>query len=424
MAGEEQVERHDLEVVAKSNKLIDSMGSPSLVASKIFLIALHKVRNKDKVTTDIQEVEKYKRLQVLSGTDFSKGHVSEIPISDLKALNMNTRSGSFYSAIQVLLSNDKTDPRTLRNNLVLMIPEGNSGVMGYTEVITGAIYDKQTSTMYIKFNSEENIVREIYNLKSGYALLPKKLMMQWKSVFSYRVYEIAQAKISYDDSTADKQHKPRKTVYEYIYDVGELKLLLGVLKISTDKEAQKEIAGVKNPDYNKIAEDMVERSNSGMSYYASFKRYTLDKAEKEINSHPDSEFDVAFEPIRSGRGGKVTKIKLIVKRREGKEAVKNGMSEEAKVEFADEAMDILPQGVRIKDIMEIAEAANYDMGKIIKAAEVLKNYTKPVENVVGFIITAINKNWDAEKVKKGHKSNHEEREYDFEELEKELLSYD
>ena len=169
-------------------------------------------------------------------------------------------------------------------------------------------------------------------------------MMQWKSVFSYRVYEICQAKISFDDAQHDKAHKPRNTEYEFIYDVGELKLLLGVLNINTDKIAQKEIAGVKNPDYNKIAEDMVLRSNSGMSYYAAFKRYTLDKAEAEINSHPDSEFDVHFEPIRRGRGGKVSSIRMTVRRRvhRGEEVV-NALSEDAKLEFADELREILPQ---------------------------------------------------------------------------------
>ena len=422
---------NQLEVVKKSNRLIQALGNPSLLAEKVLLLSLIKVEDRDDIPVTIVDKERYSRIQSVTGTDFSKGLVAEVSNAELRRLS-NSRSGSYYDSIKTLLNPSKTDPRTLRNNLVFMAPDEN-GVLGYTELITSAAY--HDGTMYVKFNPEESVKKEIVNLKNNYALLDVSLMMQWKSIYSYRVYELIQSKVGYDDAARKKQGKKPKDSYSYQYEFGELKFLLGILDATADKIVKNTIESGKRPDYNKIAEDMTERTGKGKSCakYADLKRYALDKAEKEINSceNKDCEYTIKFEPVRNGRGGKVTHVILYVQRRRAKEdsdnIVDNVMSEDDKLDFIDSLRMTSLNNLPTKDLRNISECAGYDMEKINKAVEVMEA-SGTIDNVTGFILSAIKNEWSVTSVNNTKRANttfHNfdmKHDYDFDEMEKVLLT--
>lgn len=80
-----------------------------------------------------------------------------------------------------------------------------------------------------------------------------------------------------------------------------------------------------------------------------------------------------------------------------------------------------------KDCRKITEAAGYDMAKIEKAYAVLVGTKRPVDNVTGFVIAAIRKEFEvpvkrAAAARRTGFSNFNERTYDFDELEKALLN--
>ncbi len=425
--------RH-LEVVKKSNKLIQALGNPSLLAEKVLLLSLVNVEDRDANTVSILDKERYQRVLTATGTDFSKGLVAEITNNEMRGLT-NSNSGSYYSTIQTLFSNDKTDARSLRNNLVFMA-KNDAGILGYTELITGAAYDN--GTMYIKFNSEEAVKREVLNLKDNYTLLDINMMMTWKSIYSYRVYELIQSRVGYEESIRKKQNKPKKTEYELKYDFGELKFLLGVLDATADSEIKKELGIGSRPNYNKIAEDMTARlktepksitSAKSCAKYADFKRYALDKAEKEINecSHKDCEYTIHFEPERNGRGGKVTAVKIKVNRRKNTEnidIIDKTISDDEKYAFIDALRATSIGNLSTKELVAIATAANYSMDKISKALDVMESKTD-VTNVTGFIIRAMEENWDPPtkiNLKKERNPGFKQNDYDFDELEEKLLA--
>ncbi len=422
-------DRH-LEVVKKSNKLIQALGNPSLLAEKVLLLSLVKVEDRDTNTVSILDKEKYQRVLTATGTDFSKGLVAEITNNEMRGLT-NANSGSYYSTVQTLFSTDKTDKKSLRNNLVFMT-QNDDGIMGYTELITGAAYDN--GVMYIKFNSEETVKREVLNLKDNYTLLDINMMMKWKSIYSYRVYELIQSRVGFEESVRKKQNKPKKNEYELKYDFGELKFLLGVLDATADNEVQKELGIGNRPNYNKIAEDMTarlknEKKGTTCAKYSDFKRYALDKAEKEINecSHRECEYTIHFEPERNGRGGKITAITIKVKRRKGSEnldIVDKAMSEDEKFDFIDSLRNTSIGNLATKDLMTIAREADYNMEKVSKAIDLMESKAE-VSNVAGFILSAIKGNWENTsytKPKKNPDPGFKQNDYDFNDLEEMLLN--
>ena len=418
---------HQLEVVKKSNRLIQALGNPSLLSEKVLLLSLVKVEDRDENPVAINEKERYGRILSATGTDFSKGLVAEMSNTELRRLS-NNKSGSYYDAIKVLLNPNPKDPKTLRNNLVFMAPDEN-GALGYTELITGAAY--HDGTMYVKFNPEESVKKEIINLKNNYTSLGVNLMMQWKSIYSYRVYELVQSKVGYDDDLRKKQGKEPRDAYDYPFEFGELKFLLGILDATADKLVQDAIKEGKKPNYNSIAEEMTERTGKGksMSKYADVKRYALDKAQNEINSceDKDCEYTIEFEPVRKGRGGKVTEVILHVKKRRAKKESANViisvLSDDDKLDFIDSLRKTALHDLPTKELKTIAESAEYSMEKINKAIEVMEKSSN-VDNVTGFILSAIKNNWDVTSHKKENQQTQfhqfEQNKYDFKEMEEKL----
>ena len=422
-------ENYQLEVVRKSNRIIQALGNPSLLAEKVFLLSLVKVEDRDNTSVSVLNKEKYKRILNATGTDFSKGLVAEMSNIELRNLT-NTSSGSYYNNIKALLNPSKTDPGTLRNNLVFMAPD-KDGVFGYTEFITGVAYDN--GVMYIKFNSEESIRREILNLKDNFALLDVSLMMQWRSIYTYRVYELIESNVGYEESMRTKRGKDPKDSYKFTYELGQLKFLLGILDATADSTVKAAIASGVKPDYNAIAEEMTKRTGEGKAYakFADFKRYALDKAEKEINNcqSKDCEYIIHFEPRRNGKGGKVIAVDLFVNRRNIKENTDEitalpvtAMSDDDKLEFIDMMRKTSLNDLSLKDLKSLAELANYDMDKINKAISVAENATIKT-NKAGFVAEAIRNNWEPRTAYTSTDKAGDllQNDYDFEQLEEKLL---
>ena len=96
------------------------------------------------------------------------------------------------------------------------------------------------------------------------------------------------------------------------------------------------------------------------------------------------------------------------------------------LDFADEIRDLLlDYKIKTKDLLKIAETSNCDLGKVKKAVKILDSYDD-VNNVVGFLLKAIEEDYDTP-IKKKRKSKKidnidiEERDYNFDELEKNIV---
>ncbi len=416
-------DKHSMEIVKKSNKFIQALGSPSLLSEKILLMSLLKVEERTGENLSEKDRQRYDRISIATGTDFSKGLVAEISNQELRYLSQN-KSGSFYDSVRALLNPSKTNPKTLRNNLVFLAPD-DSGILGYTELITGSAYEN--GIMYIKFNPEDNIRKEILDLKDNYSLLSAPLFLQWKSVFSYRIYELILAQVGHENAIRKKYNKGPKDKYEYTFEFGELKFLLGILDPTSDAYIQNKLSSKEKVDYNSIAEEMTKNTGQGKTCakYSDLSRYALAKAEKEINecNHPDCDYNVHFEPDRQGKGGKVVSIKMIVTKKGTEEIIEEKvMNDDDILDFVDAIRKMIPYNITTKELKKIAEAAEYDMTKIEKAVKVATS-TKNIKSVVGFLIKAIVEDWDVKEIKSQATKMDNSNTYDYDDLEKKLLEY-
>jgi len=89
------------------------------------------------------------------------------------------------------------------------------------------------------------------------------------------------------------------------------------------------------------------------------------------------------------------------------------ISQEDKDAFIDWAADIIPVRLRLKEYKILCEAANYSRDRILKAVNVLNTTPSDVDNVMGFLLAAINKGWGIPKKKKRKNANFTERNEDW-----------
>lgn len=405
--------KKELITVKKSNNLIQSIGKTTLLSNKIFLTSLRKIENRSGVAS--KEMAYYKKIEKVSGTDFSHGLVAEFTNAELRRM-MDSKSGSYYKQVEELM--DAKSSKSLRNQWVIMIKDPENGLYGSTDVITSTLYDDKTGRLFIKFSSEKKIQDEIYNLKNNYTLLNYSLMMSFKSIYTYRLFELVMSRIGYEEGIT----KEKKDEYSYNYGLSELKYLLGILDPYISKEVRTALSEP-YPDFEKI-EEMVSEEKI-MPRYTDFQRYALVKAKKEIDEL--TEWIFTYEPIRNGRGGKVVAIELRFTRKKKNEE-KRVLTEDEKMDFIDTIQDLIPHPIKVKELRQIAETSDYNLEKVKKAVEVLNATNKEVPNVVGFIIGAIKDNYEIpikKEAKKNYKNSFNDMmhtDYDFDEIEKALLS--
>lgn len=184
--------------------------------------------------------------------------------------------------------------------------------------------------------------------------------------------------------------------------------------------------------------DLLEKLNCPTSYYSrynAFKVKVLDIAFKEINDNTDIKF--TYEEKKTGR--KITHLIFHIIRVseekpeeqiiDNKEEIKN-IPEIDISELIEKVEDIIAEPIKTKDLKKILKAANNDI-ELIKEKYKAAKKQGGIENLVGWLISAINNNYSAsepiaiekEKTKKPYIKpnrfiNYEQRNWDFEEMRK------
>ena len=164
--------------------------------------------------------------------------------------------------------------------------------------------------------------------------------------------------------------------------------------------------------------------------YADFKRHVLLKTQKELKKYTDISFE--FQEIKTGR--KVTSLKFYIKANEptynkpvrvlsskkNKSSDKDKTFNDPKMESLRAVMDPIITNLEVK---KIYDAGDGDIEKILKVY--LYSKDKQVDNLVGYIIGILKRGYSEPKknVTKTKKKDFDEREYDFEALEKKLLGW-
>lgn len=204
----------------------------------------------------------------------------------------------------------------------------------------------------------------LLQLKNRFTSYELKDILQLKSSYSFRIYELL---------------KQYEKIGIRTFNVEELKDILGI-------------------------------DENTYPLYADFKRRVIIQSQKEINKKTDIHFE--FGQIKTGR--KVTELKFIIKTNP------NILNDDAK--YIEEIKNIFDEDITAANAEKIYRAANKNMD-IIKEKYLLLQQQKDIKNVVGWIIKAIKEDYRPNELKGKIDTfnDYEQREYDYDDLEKKLL---
>jgi len=355
----------DTTMTTESNSLVMRKGRSTLLASKVLLIALLNIENRDNKKYTLQERAYYKQLERDTNVDYSKGIVSEINTSDLKKLLNKKNSGSFYKALRELFSLDPHEPRSLRNAFACMLPNEESGVLGYAEVVTSC--HMVGTRLFIKYSGERFVRSQLMQLKSEYTELPLLVVAGFKSVYTLRLFEILSSAIQGMDAALQATGQDEAEEYSFRYSLGELQLMFGIVDITADSEGKKSVAA-QNPDYNSIVREVNERLHENMGSFAYFKRYALTTAVDEINKTDAINFRVSYSVERETEK-RITHIIFFVKKK-GVDVVDQELLEEHENHgdiILSIAKELSALTLNYNQLLKIADAAEYDKETILAA---------------------------------------------------------
>ncbi|NFO72304.1 replication initiation protein [Clostridium botulinum] len=255
---------------------------------------------------------------------------------------------------------------------VFEIEEGKKIIQ--TAWLSGAIYEKGTGYVTLKFNPD----LKPYMLKLNGLFTQYKLanILSMKSKYSPRVYEIL------------KCNEFKKQEYIEI-EVKELRKLLK-------------------------AENIYPRYND-------FKRKIILQTQKELKKISDISFE--FEEIKTGR--KVTALRFYIKSKKQKNIVKQEVSATLEnSDYINEVKSIFDENITSKQAKQIYNTAKGNI-ELIKEKYQLAKQSNNIDNLVGWIIDSVRKDYKKpiSKTKVDRFNEFEQRQYDFEDLEKKLLGW-
>jgi len=235
---------------------------------------------------------------------------------------------------------------------------------------------------YVELCFDPKLKPYLLMLKERFTKLSLNQMVSFNSQYSGRIYELL---------------KQYEKIGKRTFKLDELRVLLG---IGFDEYKQ----------------------------YGLLKQRILNKAKEEINSNSDLKID--FEEIKKGR--KVESIRFIIKTNlkaisevcATKEGECTNEEEKDHTELINKVKSAFKENITGKEAEFILNTANGDIN-IIKEKYDIVSHMKEVGSVVATMIDAIRKDYQAPigKEKVGSFNEYEQREYDFDELERKLLGW-
>lgn len=367
----------------KSNFLIGAKYKSSLLENKILAVSLTKVRK-----------------------DENGQLISTVTASELKKY-MKKTNGSFYDQLYCCADN-------LANRQIVMEDRENNKFM-ILNIVQTALYDNGKFT--VKYNAD--LEKYLYGLQQNFTKLSLPVMMSFKSVYSFRLYELLKSKAYYP-----RDKKKAENLFRITFSLSELKLDLGAVNSSYDR-VQRVLKG-SSPDYDKAVEAAKEKT---FARWGDFKDRVIDVAVNEINSMPEACMNVSYELGKAGRGGKVYEVSFIVKLTSAMAGLMEPEVVAVPVITADigvvEQIDSLleKEDMRVRDIKAIAVAAENDFVRVKNAYDIYRKQKVKAANFTGWMIAAIKDGYqDSKKYLGSGFHDFEQNEYDFRQLEMQLLS--
>jgi plasmid replication initiation protein len=226
------------------------------------------------------------------------------------------------------------------------------------------IADFENGILTMKIDED---MKEFYLKLNWYTKYQLKNIMQFKSTYSFRLYELL---------------KQYEGIGNRLINIEELRLILNIDKKQYPK-------------------------------YANLKQKVINVAINEINSNAD----VYIEYAEVKKARKVTAVKFFITQN----IVKKEISADKNI---NKVQALIQEQITDLEASKILMAAVGDIEKI-KEKYAIISQLKKVNNIVGAMIQALKENWTTKgKTKISTFNNFESRDYDYKDLEKQLLGWE
>ncbi len=363
-------------IYKKSNELILSLSTPTLMTNKLLLIS----------TMRAGWEEDGKLSARITGDELHK------------IFDRDKNSGSFYESIKKACygkQNDKkTHNGTLMGFMVVMENKKDKSFSAHNLIMDA---DFRKGVLSVTFNP--SMKDYIIDMKNNYTCLDANEMMSMSSIYSYRLLEIFRQNVSIQEwlmrqNEVDNAGKP----YYIQYDFTHLKLMLGIIDGSSNKVL--EVLQKRNKTYR----DVEDFDQSSMKEFSNFRRNVLDVAKKELDEKASIRFE--YHLVRSGRGGKTTAVDFYIYTNEKNckkvktEEREIKISEQNMDDMIDELRDMIDEKLPTKDLRQIVLATDGDLEKAKDAYRIAKEAGE-IHNLTGFLLTAIRDRYQNTKKKNG-----------------------
>lgn len=360
MDSEKQAIMQKQDLYKKSNFLISAKYESSLIENKIIAYSLSKA-------LDFKEDPNSKILY------------SEIKASELKSI-LNGNEGSFYSQLKNIAP--------ILTGRVIGMTNSSERTFEFISIISHAKYEN--SVLMIGWNPL--LKNYLSNLENNFTLLNLDLMMSFKSIWSFRLYELLRSKCYPKYYNWDKEY------FEINYNLSELKFEIGVAdagdddvrKILDNKQLSEE-------DFDLALKKAEQKSAAKYKHWNDFKKKVLDPSVSEINELELSDIDVSYDLIKSGYGGEVRNICFKIRLKKQNLCDKKEIPDTASIDNAmDELRDYLSSEFKSSDIRLFLKQADNNVQAVKDAYDIYK-MSSNVKNPIGFIIDAIAGKYKADK---------------------------
>ena len=355
------------DMVSRSNVLIESKSSTSLFERKLLNIAIAKAT-------------------IVDGE-----LIASVSTKDIKNY-LHISGNSIYTRLK------EASKETL-GHVVSIEDEGDENFIMFNVVNKCEYRDGVFTTRFTK-----EMKPHIYNLKKDYTRMSLDVLCSFKSLFTTRIYEILRTQYYRFEKEQTEElivPKPPKKAYS----LSELKFTLNVVDVNASKTVKRLV------EQGRFEEALEEIKDASFEDWRNFRRKVLEVAKKELEESEYSEICFDYEPVKVGKGGKVTGVIFKVRknpncthhsdlwriRSEEMLEIIPDVLEAKRPEIQEgmilEVADIFGnEPVTIQDIKTIIIASEYDVDAIKKAFEMAKEQ-KFIGNLVGWMRSCLEEKW-------------------------------
>lgn len=313
------------EMVSRSNVLIESKSSTSLFERKLLNIAIAKAYIEDGEL------------------------IARVSTKDVKNY-LHISGNSIYTRLK------EVSKETLGHVISIEDDEKENFIM--FNVVNKCEYRDGVFTT--RFTKE--MKPHIYNLKKDYTRMSLDVLCSFRSLFTTRIYEILRTQYyRFERENSEELIVPRPP--KKPYSIAELKFTLNVVDVNASRAVKRLV------EQGRFEEALEEIKDAPFGDWRNFRRKVLEVAKKEMEESEYSEICFDYEPVKSGKGGKVTGIRFIVK----KNPIcthHSDLKRMMRVEPEEIAPNVLP-----------AKKAEADEGLILEAADIFGNEPVTIQDI-------------------------------------------